>query len=177
MQKYLVMTVSGNDRPGIVEHVTKLLLDYQSNVEASRMARLGGEFVMLMLVSADESKFEDLREAIRQLREQDFRVTTRATERGYSVKYAGWIPYEITVRGADHEGIVHQVTRHLAKGKANIESMDTEVVQAPMSGAPLFTMTAIVLVPPETNIKTWREALVLAGDERGVDIEASPYVR
>lgn len=177
MQKYLVMTISGHDRSGIVEHVTKLLLEYHSNVEASRMARLGGEFVMLMLISVPEAEFESLREAVRKLKKQDFKVTTRATEHGYSSKYAGWIPYQVTVAGADHEGIIHQVTRHLAEGKANIESMDTEVVQAPMSGAPLFKMTAIVLVPPTINIKAWRQALILVGDERGVDIEASPYVR
>lgn len=175
MRKYLVLTVSGLDRPGIVEHVTQLLLEYNSNVESSRMARLGGEFAMLMMVSAPEDRFEDLREAVRRLRDEDFKVTTRPTERGYSARFSGWIPYEVKVRGADHEGIVHQFARLLALRGANIESMDTDVVKAPMSGAPLFKMTAIILIQPEANIAQWRQTLVSAGDELGVDVELSPY--
>ena len=51
MQRNLVLTLTGPDRIGIVEGVTKLLVDRDGNVEMSRMARLGGEFAILMLVS------------------------------------------------------------------------------------------------------------------------------
>ncbi|RME50099.1 MAG: transcriptional regulator, partial [Caldilineae bacterium] len=54
MRKHLVLTVTGKDRPGLVDYVTKILLEFDGNVEASRMARLGGEFAMLMMVSVPE---------------------------------------------------------------------------------------------------------------------------
>lgn len=38
MQKQLVITVTGNDRVGIVDDVTKIILAYQANVDASRIA-------------------------------------------------------------------------------------------------------------------------------------------
>ena len=50
MRKNLVMTVTGNDRIGIVEEVTGLVLSFEGNVDASKMARLGGEFVMRLCV-------------------------------------------------------------------------------------------------------------------------------
>lgn len=174
MQKHLVMTVTGPDRTGLVEHITKLLLEYQGNVEESRMARLGGEFAMLMLVSVPEDKFEPVRESIRSLRNEDYKVTTRETERGYSAKFTGWMPYQVKVSGADHEGIIYQITRYLAERGINIESMDTDMFSAPMSGTPLFTMTAVVLVPPDLP-RNWHDDLEAVGDDLNVDTEVSPY--
>ncbi len=176
MQKHLVVTVSGPDRPGIVERVTKLLVEHQGNVEASRMARLGGEFALLMMVSVADAGFGPLREGIRQLRDEGFKVTTRETRRGHSAKYAGCIPYELSVKGADHQGIIHQLAHYLAEHKINIETMDTDVVKAPMSGTPLFKMSAVVLVPPEFNFQTWRQALDGVCDDLGVDVTVSPYM-
>ena len=176
MRKHLVMTVSGHDRPGIVERVTKLLLEYDANVEVSRMSRLAGEFAMLILASVPEQKFENLREGVRDLRDEDYKVTTRSTARGTSTQYAGWLPYRVKVNGADHEGIIHAITRYLAEHKINIELMDTSMVSAPMSGTPLFKMTAVVLVPPSLPFHEWRQELAAIGDELNVDTEVSPYL-
>ncbi|MEM7116432.1 MAG: ACT domain-containing protein [Chloroflexota bacterium] len=175
MRKNLVMTVTGNDRVGIVEEVTKLILAYDGNVDASRMSRLGGEFAMLVLVSVPSDKFKGLRQGVRDLRQLGFKVTTRETERGYSAKYAGWVPYQVKVTGADHEGIIHDLTRYLAQEGINIEMMDTGMVPAPMSGTPLFTMTAVVLVPPKLTFTEWRDDLEEVADKLNVDTEVTPY--
>lgn len=47
----LVVTASGPDRPGIVARLSKRVLDCGGNVEESRMARLAGEFSILMLIT------------------------------------------------------------------------------------------------------------------------------
>ena len=74
-----------------------------------------------------------------------------------------------TVLGADHMGIIHQIARYLSEQGINLETMTTEVVAAPMSGTPLFTMSAIVKVPPRLEIEDLREALEFIGDDLGVD--------
>ncbi|MCA9995170.1 MAG: hypothetical protein KDE56_05450 [Anaerolineales bacterium] len=175
MRKNLVMTITGNDRVGLVEEVTRLILQYHGNVDSSRMARLGGEFAMLALISMPANQFEPLREGVRALRNQGYKVTTRETERGDSMRYAGWLPYLVTVNGADHEGIIHEITQHLADHGVNIETMDTGMVPAPMSGTPLFTMTAVVVAPPALSYHDLREELEDVGDSLNVDTEVTPY--
>ena len=144
MQKNLVITLTGPDQVGLVERFTKLVLDYQGNIEASRMARLGGVFAMLMHVSVPEEQFDAFRERVRGLREEGYKLTTNRSEEWDSKQYAGWMPYQIDLKGADHEGILHGVARHLAEQGINIETLETNMVQAPMSGIPLFMMEAIV---------------------------------
>ena len=53
--------------------------------------------------------------------------------------------------------------------------MDTNMVKAPMSGTPLFMMTAIVIVPPNLSAKDWQSDLIDVGDEMNVDIEVFAY--
>ncbi len=60
MLKYLIITVTGPDRVGFVEGVTKLIVDNGADVEQSRMAGLGGEFAVLMRVSVEDKDFEAL---------------------------------------------------------------------------------------------------------------------
>ena len=175
MRKYLVLTLTGQDRVGIVEHVTKQLVDYQGNVESSKMAHLGGEFAMLMLVSVPEDKYKKLQHVIQGLQNEGYNITTRPTERDSSQKYDGWMPFEIKVSGADHEGIIYRLTRHLSVSGINIENMDTNMVQAPMSGTPLFTMTAIIIVPPKLSYHDWKDRLQEIGDEVNVTVEVSSY--
>lgn len=175
MRKNMVLTLTGHDRIGIVEQITKLVMEYDGNVEESRMARLGGEFAMLMLILIPDEKFEELRQDARKLGNEGYEITTCQTEHSDPGKYAGWIPYQVKVSGADHEGIIYHITHYLADQGINIETMDTSMVEAPMSGTPLFMMTAIVAVPPAQLHHNWQGNLNTIGDDLNVDIEVSPY--
>jgi glycine cleavage system transcriptional repressor len=171
MRKNIVFTLTGTDRTGLVEEITKLLLDIGGNVETSRMARLGGEFAVLMLVSIPETQLANLGKSTQVLKSQGFKVTTTRTEQTYAEAHAGWLPYKIEVLGADHEGIIHKIAQTLSKCGINIESMDTVTTQAPNSGAPLFSMTALIVVPPDLAGQSWEAALEEAGHHLQVDIK------
>jgi glycine cleavage system transcriptional repressor len=174
MNEHLVLTLSGHDRVGMVEKISKLVLNHKGNVEESRMARLGGEFAMLMLISVNESSSSILKESLQDLQKEGFKVTIDQTKPALSEEHSGWIPFKIKVNGADHEGIVHRVTQYLAEKEITIESMETHIKQAPMSGAPLFIMEGIVLAAPDQK-STWKNELIQTGDELGVDIDISAY--
>ncbi len=174
MRTNIVFTLTGPDRIGIVEVVTGMLLDHGGNVEASRMARLGGEFAMLVLVSLPPERLADLERAIEKLTGQGYKVTTSRTEPKAAETPPGWLPYQIEVEGADHEGIVHEVARYLSERGINIESMETGVTPAPLSGTPLFTMTAMVAVPPTLVDQRWQSDLEGVGNQLNLEITVSP---
>jgi glycine cleavage system transcriptional repressor len=173
MQRNFVLTLTGPDRIGIVDEVTGLLLGHGGNVETSRMARLGGEFAVLMLVSLPEDRFPGLEEDISRLAARGYKVTTSPAERTYAEAHPGWLPYRIEVHGADHEGIIHGVAHYLSGLGISIESMDSESSPAPTSGAPLFAMTAHVVVPPALSGQDWEAGLEELGGRMNLDIRVS----
>ena len=166
MREHFVMTASGTDRLGVVERFASAILEHEGNIEASRMARLGGEFAMLLLVSVPTENVAPLRERLESF---DFAVQTRPAELKEVTADSRATPYGITVTGADHIGIIYELARHLAERGVNIETMNTEVMAAPMSGAPLFTMSAVVVAPPGLGADDLRQTLKRLGELLGVD--------
>jgi len=173
MTKEIVLTLTGHDRVGIVNQITDLFIKHGGNVETSRMAHLGGEFAMLALVVFDDKELSALEAEFDKLRNEGFKITLVQTEDDHAKKYAGWLPYQIEVLGADHEGIIYKVTRHLAQQGINIEDMETSTSPAPMSGTPLFKMEATVLVPPKLPFHKWSDALEEVGDKLNVTVEVT----
>ena len=136
------------------------------------MARLGGEFFTLALVSIEESRLGDFLGSLQQLEEGGLVTKIRKTS---SVEvegsYHSHAPMSVTVSGADHPGIIQRVARELARRNVNIETMDTNVSSAPMSGAPLFTMKALVFSPTDIPFADLSASLEQLGSELAVDIE------
>ena len=173
MPTNLVLTLTGPDRIGIVEEVTRVLLEAVGNVESSRMARLGGEFAVIALVALPSGGIGDIEDALEPLIAAGYRVTVTRTGAAAGVVQAGWRPYRIAVQGADHEGIIHEIAGGLSSAGITIESVETGVAEAPISGAPLFWMTALVAVPPQLAEAEWTAALKHAAEQSGVDVDVA----
>jgi glycine cleavage system transcriptional repressor len=173
MQKTFVLTVTGPDRIGIVERVTGLLFEQGGNVETSRMARLGGEFAILMLVTMPDKQTGGLEASLEPLTAMGYKVTTTATDRASTSHRPGWLPYRIEVEGADDEGIIHEVSRYLAERGINIESVESETTAAPVSGSPLFSMNALVVAPPTLACAVWEPGLAQIAEKMNLEIRVS----
>ncbi len=173
MQKTFVLTLTGPDRIGFVEEMTGLLLARGGNVETSRMARLGGEFAILMLVSIPSEQFTSLEKDLESLAARGYKLTMTPAPQPFAEGHAGWLPFRIEVQGADHEGIIHEIARYLSKQGISIEAADSESSPAPTSGVPLFAMTARVIAPPSLSDQGWVAGLEEIGDRMNLDITVS----
>ena len=167
----LVVTAIGPDKRGTVEKITDVMVEHHANIEESKMQRLGGEFAVIMLLSLPSENLDQITGDLDNLKARGLTITTRTTDFSRLEKFKGYLPYEISVIGADHEGIVNSVARYLASERINIEEMDTTVTRAPNTGTPLFSMSARVQAPPELSLSRLRSKLIKVGDELDVDIE------
>jgi glycine cleavage system transcriptional repressor len=80
----IVFTLTGPDRIGIVDDVTRMVLEAGGNVETSRMTRLGGEFAILMLISIPSDELTGLDKNIATFAGQGYKVTTSPTSLSYA---------------------------------------------------------------------------------------------
>jgi glycine cleavage system regulatory protein len=174
MRTYLIATITCPDRPGIVERITEVLVDFGANWEESRMARLGGDFAGMVKIGVPDESAAGLAAALRELSDAETTVTVKISQEPARSPVAEHGLFELRLSGADHEGIVHAVSRYLLDQGINVEEMETEVLPAPMSAVPLFHMEARIKVPPKLTLAELQDNLHAIGGEMGVDIEVHP---
>jgi glycine cleavage system regulatory protein len=75
--------------------------------------------------------------------------------------------------GADHPGIVAEVSASLAACGVSIEQLTTDVREAPMAGGTLFEARAVLTAPPTTSTETLGSMLEGLADELMVEIRLS----
>ena len=172
---YIVLSAIGKDRVGIVDEISAELEQYRVNIEESRMAVLGGEFAIIMLISGNsddlavlKSKGEEIGNTV------SLRVEIKYTEApGETGKGR---PYVIETFSLDAPGIVHAVSAVLHRFNINIEDLETDTSAAPWTGAAMFHMKAHIIIPQSVSISSLRDQLMSLEHERDLDINLKPVV-
>src|SRR3569833_2667725 len=142
---YLVISALGNDRPGIVNTLSKAVLDSGCNISHSRMAVLGGEFAVILMIHGTDAAVHAMQQQLPLLEEQlQLTLIAKTTAPRRNEKHR--LPYCVAVVAMDHPGIEHRITEILAAQQINIEELETATYAAPHTGAPMFTLTMPIAV-------------------------------
>jgi len=173
MSEFAVITAVGSDRVGIVDDVTNAFVDQKCNIEESRMAVLGGEFAMILLVSGEPAALVRLRERI-DATGDDLGLTITVKSTSSPDAPSGARPYLLESISLDEPGIVHSITSLLRRFQINIEDLETDTTSAPWTGAPMFVMKSRISVPATVSIVELREEIERLAEERDLDIKMAP---
>lgn len=161
MKTYLVMTVLGPDRQGLVRALSSRIADLGGNWLESRMARLAGQFAGILRVECAEADADQL---IAELKSFDGLSIHAIREK------AGDSPalrtLTIDVVGNDRPGIVKQLAAAIAGAGGNVEELVTGLESAAMSGQALFRAKGTVSLPEGAD----EAALVAAIEKLGTDL-------
>ncbi|MFN2310039.1 MAG: glycine cleavage system protein R [Gammaproteobacteria bacterium] len=134
---WYMLTLVGEDRPGIVARLTAALYAAGCNLGEAAMARLGGNFT-IMLMAQHAGTSEGLRSVVDPIaRELGLRAHVDRIE-GHLHQHL--IPdVRVIVYGADRAGIVAQVTGALAGAGFNILDLQSDVGGS--ADRPVYIMT------------------------------------
>jgi glycine cleavage system transcriptional repressor len=174
-RSYLVVTAVGPDRPGLVNAFSSLILEAGANLEDSRMAILGGEFALLVLVSGTEPQIARVEERSPALGEQlGLKVLHKRTAPEAQQIARRAARYDLEVTGVDRPGIVHAVSTLLATRGINVASFESRIENAPESGTELFVLEAALQIPTELGIEELEQALTTLCDTESLDFTLKP---
>jgi glycine cleavage system regulatory protein len=156
MQQSLVMTVIGNDRPGLVDSVAGIVAEHGGNWLESRMSRLGGQFAGIVHVEVPAEREQALAKALKTL---DARGLTVVVHSDKSQAVAARRTNILEIVGQDRPGIVSQISHTLAESGVNVEELHTECASAAMSGETLFKARAVLNIPESCDVAKLRQNL------------------
>ena len=174
--KNIIITAIGSDRPGIVSEISGVITSHGGNIEKSRMTRLGSDFTIIMLVMVDSKWKESLIVALQAIKELS--ITTKGTEPNTVItdencQVTAGGNCQISLSGADNEGIVKVLSKYLAGKSINILEMETHISNAPITGTPLFNLVAIITIPDDTDLVIIQSDLNIMSLKLGIEIIVS----
>ncbi len=175
MSVQLVITALGEDRPGIVDELSKVLSKKQLNIEDSRMSVLGGEFAILMLVSGDTNAIDTFIDEVPGL-EDALRMKLQVKVTRKKPESAKLAPYAVEVVSIDHPGIVQEIARFFSSRKINIVDLDTSRYAGAHTGTPMFALRMTIEMPADVPIASLKEEFISTCDALNLDAKIIPVV-
>jgi glycine cleavage system regulatory protein len=164
------LTCIGDDRPGLVSALSAAVQRHGGSWEHSQMARLAGKFAGILQVTVPEDRAEALAADLTALKDIGLLV---ALERADEPTKREVVRLNLALLGADHPGIVAEISASLAGRGIGIEELTTTVREAPMAGGMLFEARAVLEAPPDTSTASLSALLEDLADELMVEISLS----
>lgn len=169
----MVISAVGGDRTGVVHELTRVILDCGGNIKESRMAGLGSEFAMLVLVSGNWHTISRLEQDL--ARFADAHSLTVQVKRTEPRKFGKeLLPYAIDVVCLDQPGIVHRLSGFFSSRDVDIAEVTTRSYPAAHTGTPMFSLQMLINIPAGVHISTLREDFMEFCDQLNVDAIMEP---
>lgn len=169
----LILTVIGDDRPGLVEALATTISQQQGNWLESSMSQLAGKFAGIVRVTLPEAQVEALTSALKTL--PGLRITAEVAVAAEE-KPAGR-RLKLSLVGHDRIGIVREVSQVLARHAVNVEDLSTHTASAPMSADILFHATAELTASPALDARALTDDLERISNDLMVDISLDETIR
>ncbi|RZT89982.1 glycine cleavage system regulatory protein [Azospira oryzae] len=162
----LVLTVIGDDRPGLVEQLSTAISAHQGNWLESSMSRLAGKFAGILKVSVPAEQAPALQQALAGL--SLLKVTVESSPESQEAPKGRRL--RLSLVGHDRIGIVREVSQVLARHGVNVEELATHTSSAPMSAEILFHAQVSLLAGPELDVRGLTGELERLSNDLMVDI-------
>jgi len=169
----LILTVIGDDRPGLVGELSTVISAHQGNWLESSMAQLAGKFAGIVEVGVDAAHAGTLHEALGKL--AGLKITVESAVANKSALTGRRL--KLALVGHDRIGIVREVSQVLAHHAVNVESLETHTSSAPMSAAILFHAVAELTAAPDLDVAALTHELERISNDLMVDITLDETLR
>ena len=174
MQVSLVLTVLSDDKPGLVQSISEVLVQHNANWTESRMVNLGAKFAGLLQATVEQDKLAALKADLQSLHESSKRINILVEEVSASdVVNKPVEELKLEVLGQDMPGIVNRISEALLALNVNVEELNTEQRSAPMSAETLFYAEITMGLPEGVSADDVQDALEGLSAELMVDLQFS----
>ncbi|MGI5309020.1 glycine cleavage system protein R [Rheinheimera sp. WS51] len=164
--KQLVLTLIGQDKPGLVDHLATVVNDNNGNWTASNLSHLGGYFAGILQLEVAEQDLPKLTQALEQISDLDIKI-----QHGIAHTLNEQQHLRFVITGNDRPGIVRELSSVIKHKGTNIIHFESSKQSAPNWGVPLFTAIATVELPNGVSRDEVVKALEAIASDIVVDVE------
>lgn len=173
MKQHIAVSAVGSDRTGIVHELARVISDCGGSISESRMANLGSEFAMLLLVSGNWHSLAKLETELKKLADSSGLIIHLKRTEPRAAR-ADMLPYSVDVVCLDQTGIVSGLSGFFSSRAIDIAEVSTRVYPAAHTGAQMFAVQMIVNIPSRIHLAHLREEFMDFCDSLNLDAIMEP---
>ena len=167
MQKYLILSAMGKDRPGLSNKISNIISSNNAYIELKRAYTLGGDFTIICLIRTKGDP-SNIIAKIDQLKSNELNIAIKETNEDNYLDEGG---YTLAIKGSEHTEVFEKITFLIYKNGFNIRTLEYETTNAPMSGSKLFNLSVNFIPLKDSDILKLKEDL--SGIERTYNLDIS----
>ncbi len=173
MKNYLVVSALGENRPGLISELSRVISECDCCILNSRMAVLGNELAVILMVQGNWNALAKLELQWKRL-EPSLNMIIFSKRTGER-KYRGNIlPYAVEVVSINHASIVYNLTNFFVNHSVTIEDLTIYSYQTAHSDTRMFSVNLTIGIPADTHIASLREEFMDFCDELNLDAVMEP---
>lgn len=162
----VILTFIGEDKPGIIERIAKVIFLHNGSWQDSQFSHMAGQFAGFAKITVPQKHTDALLSDLRELSGLLVKVTQDDAVESGEAKTA-----KLNIIGNDRPGIVQEVSQILAQLHVNVIEFKTFCESAPNWGSPVFKAQIRVSVPLHLENEVLKEALEALGDDLILELE------
>jgi glycine cleavage system regulatory protein len=170
MSGFLIISIMADDRPGLVETLSKIIKEHDGSWLESRMSHLAGKFAGIVQVQVTNNKKESLINALLALKQENWTVAIEASGQSEQQNQPC---AKLNIVGNDRPGIVKDVSQVLSRLGVNVLELNTQFESAAMTAEALFKTQAEIKTPENLDLDDVRDALENISNDLMVELTPS----
>tara|TARA_B110000977_G_C10994635_1_gene461379 strand:+ start:300 stop:815 length:516 start_codon:yes stop_codon:yes gene_type:complete len=165
--KSFLISVLGDDKPGLVDGLSKIIVANNGDWIESNMSSFEGKFAGILKVNVPSKNASQLSQ---ELISSSLGLEVACQETS-PIEQTNVKSYNIELIGQNHVGIINKLSHVLADDlQSNVEELKTEIIDASMSGEQLFKAQITLHLPAALDESVIRDKLEKIADEMMVEI-------
>ena len=173
MQSYLVVTAIGPHSTDLVQQFSQIIKECGCNIIEGRVTTMGKDMCLSMMLSGSWDTIAKVESALPKL-ENKLALSLQFKRTDTLNATENMMPYAIDVVSYDHPGVVHDITRFIAKNEIIIQDMHTNTYPAQHSGTPMFSLHMTINIPTTISIASLRGEFMDFCDQLNLDAIMEP---
>lgn len=170
-----ILALSGTDRPGLLDDISKFLLDRGGSIADSRLASLDGKFALLCRVSGTEPSLSRIKSDLGTLsHDSNIHAELHPHDPSQQGKSTATYPYRFSARGVDQTTLLNRVSHLFRVLNINIENLETRKAKVEPGQPDMTEVDLTLAIPRETPVSMLKDYLAHLCGEMNVLWHLSP---
>lgn len=166
-----ILTVSGSDRPGILDEISHFVLERGGQIADMRIVSLEGQFAFICRVLGNETGMARIRLELFQLTQAaNVHAVLHLTDARHGTN-SDVFRYQLVATGSHQTGAINKISHLLRVLNINIEDIDNRLGPGDDETGRTFELSMSLAVPRETPIAMVEDYLKHLCKEMNVDWE------